>query len=207
MKQSHKPDTFCSTAETRPFLLLLLLFGSGSKAKAILRAKFNCFVCCSSILPGHKQFSCTQLTITEYKGHLKLKRWTTEWPIKTMLLCPTSAYRLQNSFTGIWQWCSVVAEHNVCRCLAHILQLCPLLLVTWALHCGWLHENQIPCLVFKLPWASLDETAMNTYCFYRQFSNVNKFQCRFFWERSRTCVNSQFRTVNFFSSHTAWVRG
>ena len=68
----------------------------------------NCLVWRSSV--PHKQFSHTRSAVTEYKGHLQLKRSTTERHIKTTLLCPTFKGRKTHS----WRYDNDIdTEHEI----------------------------------------------------------------------------------------------
>ena len=72
----------------------------------------DCLVWHSSVPPQHKLLSCAWSAVTEYKGHLQLKRSTAERDIKTTLLCPT--YRSQATELIHWGYDNDInAEHDV----------------------------------------------------------------------------------------------
>ena len=68
----------------------------------------DCLVWRSFVPRRHKQFSRTRSEVTEYKGHLQLKRSTTVRHLKTMLLCPTCS-----SKTHSRRYDDIDAEHDI----------------------------------------------------------------------------------------------
>ena len=53
----------------------------------------DCLVWRSSVLHRHKLFSHARSAVTEYKGHLQLKRSTAERHKNTTILCPMCSFK------------------------------------------------------------------------------------------------------------------